>query len=431
MAPYAAAVGDHRSVDERSAGAIAAAAAVEPGRRTAGQREFLALVTALMATSALAIDFSLPAFPDIRAEFGMAPDATRVGTLVTVFFLGMAVGPWLYGPLSDRFGRRPPLFAGLVLYVVSAVLAALAPTWGLLVAARFLWGLGSASTRTLCMAMIRDRFEGDAMAHALSMIMAVFLLVPIMAPSASALLLHVFEWRAVFWIPAVVASVLMVWARRLPETHAAERRRPFTWRAIGRAAREVVSHRQSMSFTIAVTFLLGVLYVYIAGSEVIVEDVYDHGSWFPLFFGAIGVLFAVSSLNNARLVRRLGLTVLVRRMAVVGAALGIVFVVVAIATDGRPNFFVFAVLVGLVLAAVQGLITNCNTAALSPLAHVAGTAAAVVSTVSTAGGSMLANLANGSFDGSALPFAVFVTAYVGIAAVFVLLGAMPPRSRRH
>ena len=138
-------------------------------RQAAGRREFLALVTALMATSALAIDFSLPAFPDIRAEFGMAADATAVGTLVTVFFLGMAVGPWLYGPLSDRYGRRPPLFVGLVLYVISAVLAAIAPTWGLLVVARFVWGLGSASTRTLCMAMIRDRYEGDAMARLMSM----------------------------------------------------------------------------------------------------------------------------------------------------------------------------------------------------------------------------------------------------------------------
>ncbi|MFZ9629577.1 MAG: multidrug effflux MFS transporter [Ilumatobacteraceae bacterium] len=413
------------------AAAPTSADVVVAGRPTAGRREFLALVTALMATSALAIDFSLPAFPDIRAEFGMSPDATTVGTLVTVFFLGMAVGPWFYGPLSDRYGRRPPLFIGLVLYVVSAVLAAIAPTWGLLVVARFVWGLGSASTRTLCMAMIRDRFEGDAMAHALSMIMAVFLLVPILAPSVSALLLTALPWRAVFWIPALVAALLMVWARRLPETHAAEHRRPFTWRAIGRAAREVVGHRQSMSYTLAVTFLLGVLYVYIAGSEVIVEDVYDHGRWFPLFFGAIGVLFAVSSLNNARLVRRLGLTALVRRMAVVGTGLAAVFVGVAVATGGRPNFIVFSVLVGLVVASVQGLITNCNTAALSPLAHVAGTAAAIVSTVSTAGGSLLASLANGSFNGSTMPFTVFVGAYVGLAALFVLFGATPSRRAGH
>ena len=139
--------------------------------------------------------------------------------------------------------------------------------------------------------------------------------------------------------------------------------------------------------------------------------------------------FAISSLNNARLVKRLGLTVLVRRMSVVGAAMAVVFVVVAVASDGKPNFIVFSVLVGLVVAAVQGLITNCNTAALSPLAHVAGTAAAIVSTVSTAGGSLLASLANGSFNGSTMPFTVFVAAYVGLAALFVLFGSAPSRQR--
>lgn len=397
-------------------------------RRTAEGREFLALITALMASGALAIDFSLPAFPDIRREFGMARDATTVGWLITAFFLGMSVGPWIYGPLSDRYGRRRPLFAGLIIYLVSALLAAVAPSWGWVVAARFLWGLGSAAPRTLCMAMIRDRYAGDAMARAMSMIMAVFLLVPIIAPTVAAGAISVTAWRVVFLLPAGVVLLLMFWARRLPETLDPSLRRPFTWAAVGRGARDVMTHRQTLGFTVGITFLLGVLYVYIAGSEVIVEDVYELGTWFPLFFGAIGVLFAVSSLNNARLVQRIGLTSLLRRMATTAAGLAIVFAVVATVTGGRPPFLVFSVMVGLVVAAVQGMITNSNTAAMTPLAHVAGTASAVISTVSTAGGSLLASVANDAFDGTARPFALLVSGYVLIAAAAVWWGARTSRT---
>jgi DHA1 family bicyclomycin/chloramphenicol resistance-like MFS transporter len=376
-----------------------------------------------MASTALAIDFSLPAFPDVRAEFGMAADSTKVGWLITAFFLGMSVGPWLYGPLSDRFGRRPPLFAGLALYLLCAVVAPFVPTWGLLVATRFVWGLGSAATRTLCMAMIRDRYEGDAMAHAMSMIMAVFLIVPVVAPSLSAVLIRVTDWRIVFWVPAGVAVLLMLWARRLPETHLPERRRPLTWQAVGDAGRQVVRSREAVAFTLAVTFLLGVLYVFIAGLEVIVGDVYDRASWFPVIFGVIGMLFALSSLNNARLVQRIGLVALVRRLAVLSSTGGVVFALVAVTTGGRPNLLVFVMLLTVVLGGVQGLITNCNTAALIPLAGIAGTGSAIITTVSTAGGSMLANAANAAFDGTVTPFVVLIAAYVLVSTAFVYVGS--------
>ncbi|MFM7252596.1 MAG: MFS transporter [Ilumatobacteraceae bacterium] len=392
-------------------------------RRQAEGREFLGLVTALMASTALAIDFALPAFPYMRAEFGMAADSTQVGWLITAFFLGMSVGPWLYGPLSDRFGRRPPLFTGLALYAACAVAATFATSWGVLVLIRFVWGLGSAATRTLCMAMIRDRFDGDSMARAMSMIMAVFLIVPVVAPSASALLIRIVDWRVVFWVPAGVVLALMLWARRLPETHAPERRRPMTWRAVGDSAQQVLRSRAAMSYTLASTFLLGVLYVFIAGLEVIVADVYDRGTWFPVIFGVIGVLFALSSLNNARLVQHIGLMSLLRRLSVLASVASVVFAVVALATGGRPHLLVFLVLLALVLGTVQGLITNCNTAALIPLAHVAGTGSAVITTVSTAGGSMLANAANSAFNGTVTPFVLLVGLYAVAATVFVFAGS--------
>ena len=213
------------------------------------------------------------------------------------------------------------MFIGLGLYVVGAIAAIVAPSFGWIVAARFVWGLGAAAPRSLSLAMVRDRYEGEAMARLMSMIMAVFLLVPILAPGLGAGLNAIAPWRIVFLTPGVIAVGLLFWARRLPETLPPDRRRPFTWAAVGEASRLVVTNRQTVCFTLAMTCLFGVMTSFLAGSELILEDVYDYGSWFPLFFGGVALLLAFSSLNNARLVGRLGLTTLVRRMSVAGVVL--------------------------------------------------------------------------------------------------------------
>lgn len=388
--------------------------------RHAEGREFIALMTALMACGALSIDLMLPAFSDIRQEFGMQPGATDVSWLITAFFLGMAVGPWLYGPVSDKYGRRTPLFFGLSLFIASAVLAAFAPSWGWVIVARFVWGLGAAAPRSLSVAMIRDRFEGSEMARLMAMIMAVFLLVPIMAPSLGAVLISFLPWRAVFWAPAVIGAGLFVWSLRLPETLDEDRRRPFTWRAVAEAGREVVTTRVTMAFTIAIAFLFGVMTTYLSSSEVIFDEVYGYGDWFPIIFGAIAVVFALNSLNNARLVRIHGIDRLLRRSVATGSLTAIAFLVVAIATDGRPNFWIFCIGVCLVVPIAQGLAPICNSAAMTPVPHVAGTASAIVTTVTTAGGSLLGGLGSSAFDGTIRSFAVYVILYFTVATTMIV-----------
>lgn len=405
-----------------------AAPATTKGEATG--REFILLVTALMATTALGIDLMLPAFADMRQSFGMSADSTQVTWIVTAYFLGMAVGPWLYGPASDRFGRRTPLLAGLALYAAAAVTAAIAPSWPMIVVARFVWGIGASGPRTLSVAMIRDRHEGDAMARLMSMVMAIFLLVPIVAPSLGAGLIAFLPWRAVFWFPALVAVLLMVWSRRLPETLPVERRRPFTWKAVGQAGREVLTHRQTMALTIAMTFLFGVMSVFLGSSEVIVEEVYDLGSWFPVFFGVVAVFLAINSLNNARLVGRLGVVRLVRLQAVLGVAVAAAFVGVSYLHSGRPAFLLFTAMLCLLLPLVQGLSPNSNTLAMGPVPHVAGTAASIIATITSAGGALLGALGADAFDGTVRPFALFILGYVVVAAGFIWWGT-PRRSSDH
>jgi DHA1 family bicyclomycin/chloramphenicol resistance-like MFS transporter len=390
-------------------------------RGTASGREFIILVTALMASGALAIDLMLPAFPDMRAEYGMSPDSTQVAWIVTAFFLGMAVGPWLYGPASDRYGRRAPLFVGMTIYILAALAATFAPSWGWVIASRFVWGLGAAAPRSLATAMIRDRYHGEAMARLMSTIMAVFLLVPILAPSVGAGLIVFLPWRVVFWFPAVVGVGLMLWCRRLPETLPVDKRRPFTWSAVARAGKEVVTHRQTISFTVAVTFLFGIMTGYLAGSEVIVEDVYDLGAWFPLFFGVIAILLALNSLNNARIVKKIGIKRIVKRMMFIGLGASAVFVVIAFASGGKPPFWLLMVCFAGVVPVAQGLAPICNTAAMTPVPHVAGTASALIATVTTAGGSLLGGVASGAFDGTVRPLAVAFLSFNLVAAILVIV----------
>lgn len=399
----------------------------ERPERSATGREFIALVTALMATTALGIDLMLPAFPDMRTEFGFPSDSTQVTWVITVYFLGLAIGPWLYGPASDRFGRRRLLFAGLALYSVGSFVASISPTWPLVIAARFVWGLGAAGPRSLSLAMIRDRHEGDAMARLMSMIMAVFMLVPIAAPAVGAALIAVFPWRAVFWFPSLMGVLLMLWARRAPETLDPARQRPFTWRSVGAAGREVVTHRSTMSLTIAMTLLFAVMTTYLSGSEVILGDVFGYGKWFPLFFGAIAVLLAVNSLNNARLVQHLGAVPLVRRLAVVGTVTAALLAVVGFTGGAHPNFWVFTLALCLVIPVAQGLTPTCNTIAMTPVPHVAGTASALISTVTTAGGALLGGIASSAFDGTVKPFGVFILVFVASAAGLILWGTSSAR----
>jgi len=393
----------------------------ETGARRAEGREFVAIVTALMALTAVAVDLMIPTFPDMRREFGMAADSARIGWVVTAFFLGLALGPWLYGPASDRYGRRRPLVAGLCLYTLGAIVSALAPSFAWLIVARFIWGLGAAGSRTLSLAMIRDRYEGESMARLMSMIMAVFLLVPVVAPSLGAGLNAIAPWRIVFWLPAGVAGLLLVWSRRLPETHGPERRRPFTWSALRAATRVVFTNRQSVCFTAAITLMMGVMTGYLASSELILDGVYDRASIFPFFFGANAIVFSLGSVASARLVGRLGIAGLVRRLAVGAVGTSVLLSAIALATHGRPNFWLFAVSLALVLPLIQAMIPNCNTGAMLPVAQVAGTAAAVIATITTAGGALLGNALGAGFDGTTRPFSLGATTLLVLAAVLIWL----------
>ena len=376
-------------------------------RRTAGDRELIALLAMVTALTALGIDLMLPAFDDIRADLGMATDATAVTGLVTAYFVGLGVGTIGYGPLADRYGRRPAMRLGLTIYVVGALVASLMPTLPLLMAARFLWGFGAAGPRVVALAVVRDRFEGEAMSKTMSTLMAIFILVPIVAPALGVGLLTIVEWRWLFVFCALWACVLAVWVRRLPETLTEANRIPdLGLGRVRRAMATVVATPSTRAHAVAITALYGVFASYLGSAEAIVDRTFDAGDAFPLIFGGVAAVLGVAALTNGRIIDRVGIEAMVARALPVYVAGGVAFLVLAMITDGRPPLAAYLVVISVILAAHALLLPNLNTLAMAPMAAIAGTASSVLGAFQLSIGALLGGVLDRFFDGTITPLAI-------------------------
>jgi DHA1 family bicyclomycin/chloramphenicol resistance-like MFS transporter len=357
-----------------------------------------------MALTALSIDLMLPAFDEIRADFGLPADSTDTAAIITLFFLGMAVAQLVYGPLADRFGRKPILYVGLAIFALGAIGSALAGSLASLLAFRFLWGVGSAGPRVLSLSIIRDVYEGDQMARVMSFIAAVFIFVPVVAPSAGAVLLNLAGWRFLFWLCAGLAVAIGGWHLRLDETlRSADRIVRLEVRSVARAARVVVTNRQAVGYTVALTFVFGAFVSYLASSELVWDEVYGRGDQFPLIFGALALAIGVAILVNGLIVDRVGARRIVHGSLFSYVATAGLALVVAILGDGSPNFWLFAGLLGLALVSHGLLIPNSNSIAMSPLGEVAGTASSLIGSFSILGGALLGAVIDRAFNGTVTP----------------------------
>ncbi len=358
-----------------------------------------------MALGALGIDLMLPAFDDIRSAFGLASDSTRVAGIVTTYMLGLAVGTLLYGPLSDRVGRRPALYAGFLLYAVGALGAALAPSLGSILASRFLWGLGAAGPRTVVLSIIRDIYHGAELAKRMSAIFAVFIVVPIFAPGLGALIVAVAPWRWVFWVCVAIVIAIAGWATRLPETLDPANRIELRVTNVLGAARTVIGNRQTLGYMLVLTVSFGAFVSYLASSELILSDVFGRAELFPFFFGLLAAVMGVAMLANARIVDRFGVRPTIHRALVVYIATASLLVLISLLTDGAPPLWLFTLLLAVVLMMHALLIPNTNALAMDPMGAVAGTAASIIGFTSTGGGAALGAVIDRSFNGTVTPLA--------------------------
>jgi DHA1 family bicyclomycin/chloramphenicol resistance-like MFS transporter len=401
-------------------------AQVPKAERGPGLPEFIALMAALMASNALAIDAMLPALPAIGEALGVAEDNRRQ-LVITAYLLGFGFAQLLWGPLADRYGRKRLLAAALILYAVFGLVAGLASSFTLLLAARTLQGVAAAASRVLTVAIVRDRFHGPAMARVMSLVMIVFMIVPVLAPAFGQGVLAVGTWRHIFIGLGVYGALLAGWLLiRLPETLTEENRRALSLGRIGEAFWTVLRIRQSIGNTLAQTLLMGALFAFINSVQQIVFDVFGRPELIAVVFALIAGPMAFSSYANSRLVMRLGS----RRILLIAlsafTALGALHLGVA-ATVGE-SIWVFVALQALTMACFGLIGANAGALAMEPLGHIAGTASSLQGLITTVGGALIGFAVGQSFNGTTLPFLAGFT-LCGGAALLVSLWANRRPSR--
>lgn len=375
-----------------------------------------------MAVTALGIDVMLPSFADIRVDLGLPDGSPATERLVTAYFLGMAAGQLAYGPIADRFGRKRALGIGFAIYAAAAVASAIGSSLFVLTLSRFAWGIGAAGPRVAALAIVRDTYEGEAMARAMSLIMAVFILVPVVAPTFGAIGVATIGWRGVFVACAVLVTLLALWSRRLAETLPSEHQLPLNPGRVLGAARIVVSNRQTVAYTVAMTALFGAFISWIATSELILSETFGQRRLFPLIFGGLAAVMGIAMYTNSRIVERVG----TRRLAhvVLFAYLGCAaaLATIAVVAGGRPPLWLFLLGMAPMITAHALMIPNFNTVAMTPMGAVAGTAAAVIGAFQIAGGALLGSLLSRAYDGTVRPLAVGFLVYGTVTLVAVLWG---------
>ncbi|MCY0095393.1 multidrug effflux MFS transporter [Hoeflea ulvae] len=380
---------------------------------------FIAIIASMMALNAVAIDIMLAAFPNIGASYGIT-DPNRIQFVLLSYIIGFGLAQLFFGPISDRYGRRAPLFAGIALYATCAVAGAFAPSFEFLLVARFLQGIGAAATRVIAISVVRDTHSGRGMASTMSLVMMVFMVVPVFAPMIGQVMILFGDWHLIFLFMALVSLLVGGWAmQRLPETLKEENRRPLTARSIGQAFAIVLSNRVSLFYTLATSFFFGSLFGFLNVAQPIYVEIYQLGTYFPLAFAAVAIIMAGSAFLNSRLVGRFG-----QRRLSHGALIGyfgFAALLAGLAAMGPVPFWLFYGISILMMPLFGFVGSNFNSIAMEPLGAIAGTASSTLGFAQTVLGGIVGALIGQAYDGTVFPLAAGYAAVSALSLLMVLI----------
>ncbi|MFJ8541925.1 multidrug effflux MFS transporter [Streptomyces sp. NPDC093586] len=404
----------------------AARPGTEPAARPPrGTRRTGLLVTlvlgGLTATPPLAMDMYLPSLPAVTESL-RAPAATVQLTL-TACLAGMALGQLVVGPMSDKWGRRRPLLTGLAVYVVATALCALAPTVELLVAFRLVQGLAGAAAIVIARAVVRDLYDGDAMARFFSTLMLISGVAPVVAPLVGGQILRVTDWRGVFVLLTVVGVLLggVVWAK-LPETLPESERHAGGVGDTLRSMRALLADRAFTGYMLAGGFAFAALFAYISASPFVVQEIYGASpQTFSLLFGLNSIgLVVVGQVNGKVLVGRVRLDRVLGIGLLVVIAAATALLLMSLGVFGEVGLVPVAAALFVLMSAMGISLPNTQTLALMRVRHSAGSASALLGTSSFLIGAVASPLVGIAGKDTALPMAVVQLASAVLASVFFL-----------
>ncbi|MGA7996021.1 MAG: multidrug effflux MFS transporter [Bradyrhizobium sp.] len=393
---------------------------VSSNHRPMGFPEFVVIIASIMALNPLAMDMMLPALPNIASAFHITV-ANRSQAVLSTFMIGFGVGQFVMGPLSDRFGRRPVLLGGMVLYVIASLLAIAAPSFETVLLARALQGLGTAATRVIATSVVRDCYAGRRMASVMSLTMMVFIAVPVIAPSFGQAVMLLTQWRGIFIVLTLYGVLALIWsALRLPETLPVSERKSLAVRDVLAAFRQTVTNRQTLGYALAAGGVLGALFAYVFSSQQVFTGIYQLGHYFPVAFAAVAIGIAIAGFLNARIVGRLGMRV-ISHGGLVGAVVVAGTMLVAAKLQMLP-LPLFMALSALMMFAFGLMFANFTALAMEPQGHIAGTASSLYGSITTLLGIGIGAAIGQDYNGTLLPFATgFFLCTLGALAVVVVV----------
>ena len=374
------------------------------------------MLAALTGLTALSIDMSLPAMPQLQQAFGAGVSAVQL--TLSVFLAGFALGQVFCGPLSDRFGRRPVLVAGLALFTVAGFVCAASTSLHMLVAFRFVQGMGASVGPVVARAIVRDRFDARRGASVLSQMTQVMIIAPLLAPTLGGYMLVYLGWPSIFLVLGTSGALmcLLCW-RYLPETAGKQRETTEDGEAAGArgSLRGLLAHRASLRQALTTCFAYAGMFAYVSASPFILMEVFgvrEHN--FGYFFALTAAALLVSATVNRSLLRRHtpSLWILRRGVLLIFAA-GVALALTALSGFGG--------LAGVLLPMMaymfgQGLLMpNATAAAMEPHGQSAGLISSLMGGLQTGGGALAGYLVGAFYDHTPLSLGVTVAAFAGLA----------------
>lgn len=377
-------------------------------------------MAALMSVTALAIDALLPALDVIGIAIGTESPADNQ-LLVTMIFVGLGIGPLVFGPLSDATGRKPSVYLGFVIFIIASFICISAETLEIMILGRILQGIGLSAPRTVCIAIIRDLYDGDYMARIMSFVTVVFLLIPIVAPAMGKFVLDHYNWKGIFYVQMLISIAVAVWfLLRQKETLTPENKIPFTLNRVVNGFREMTKHLQTMGYTLISGFVVGSFLVYLSSSQQIFEVQYNMKESFPFIFAGLAVSIGTAIFLNGTFVIRFGMKKMVT-WSLIGFFTVSVLYVLLFHNTPHPSIYVLIGFFAMQFFCIGFLFGNLRALAMVPVGHIAGIAAAVTGFISTLMAVPISTFIGRYVENSTLPLFIGFSVCSGLSLVILFL----------
>ncbi len=375
-----------------------------PEKRQLSAMEFTFLTATLMSIVAVSIDALLPALGIITKELAVE-DPNRTQLIISMLFLGMALGQLICGPLSDAMGRKPILYSGLGIYLIGTLMCYMATDLDALLIGRFIQGLGVAGPYISAISLVRDQYKGRDMAKIMSLVMMIFILVPALAPSIGQAILLFTNWHGIFILYILYAFIIFLWIYfRLDETLPKNKRIPFTKAGFVYGFKEVVTNKSTVSLTIAMGTIFGCLIGYLNSSQQIFQEQFNTGKLFSVYFGVLALLLGIASLMNSKFVQRLGMHLIATRAFKAVILSSFIFCIVQMFVE--IELWMFMLYVGSLFFSFGLIFGNLNAMAMEPMGHVAGIASAVIGSTSSMMSLTIGTIIGQLYNGNTLPMTI-------------------------